>query len=82
MADPSIIIIGAGRGGPHGFVGTPGKKMSVFGRGWETTLPGLSDFYVAGRWASSAGPLFSNALSGRTASKAICKQEGKKLVTG
>jgi len=43
------------------------------------TLPGLSNFYLAGQWATSAGSLFSNALSGRTAIKTLCKQQGKKF---
>jgi hypothetical protein len=29
------------------------------------TLPGLKNFYFAGVWASMAGSLFSNALSGK-----------------
>jgi hypothetical protein len=37
------------------------------------TLPGLSNFYMVGQWATSAGSLFSNALSGRTAIKLLCR---------
>jgi hypothetical protein len=85
MAEKSIIIIGAGMGATHGFVGMPNKKVnimaSVFGKGWETTLPGLSDFYMVGQWATSAGALFSNVRSGRTVIKSICKQQGKRFVT-
>jgi hypothetical protein len=65
MAGKSIIIIGPGMGG----------------RGWETTLPGLDSFYMVGQWATSAGVLFSNAFSGRTILKAICRQQGRKFTT-
>ncbi len=43
------------------------------------TLPGLSHFYMVGQWVTSAGALFSNALSGRTGIKILCKQQGKKF---
>jgi hypothetical protein len=63
----------------------PNKKVkilaSAFGRGWEMTLPGLSRFHMVGQWATSAGSLFSNALSGRTAIKTICRQQGRRFIT-
>jgi len=63
----------------------PDKKVnilaSVFGKGWEMTLPGLSNFYTVGQWATSAGALFSNALSGRAVIRSLCKQQGKKFTT-
>lgn len=72
-------------GGSHGFASVPNKKVnllaSVFGKGWEMTLPGLANFLMAGQWATSAGSLFTNALSGRTAIKTLCKQQGKRFVT-
>ncbi len=62
----------------------PNKKVNIlasaFGKGWEMTLPGLSQSYLVGQWATSAGSLFSNALSGRTAIKSICKEQGKQFV--
>jgi len=73
-------------GGSHGFVGMPNKKVNIvasaFGKGWEMTLPGLSHFLMVGQWATCAGALFSNALSGRVAIKRICKEQDKKFVTG
>jgi phytoene dehydrogenase-like protein len=82
---PTLMTWERYMGGSHGFLGMPSKKVnimaSVFGKGWETTLPGLSRFYMVGQWATSAGALFSNALSGRTVIKAICKQEGRQFVT-
>ncbi len=54
---------------------------SAFGKGWEMTLPDLSHFYMVGQWATSAGSPFSNARSGRTAIKTLCKQRGTKFNT-
>ena len=46
------------------------------------TLPGLANFCMVGQWATSAGSLFSNALSGRTAFKTLRKQQGRKFTAG
>jgi hypothetical protein len=46
------------------------------------TLPGLSGFYFVGVWASMAGSLFGNALSGRRAIQALCRRAGRKFRTG
>jgi hypothetical protein len=63
----------------------PNKKVnilaSVFGKGWEMTVPGLANFLMVGQWATPAGPLFSHALSGRTTLKILCRQQGKKFAT-
>jgi phytoene dehydrogenase-like protein len=67
-------------GGTHGFQSAPKKKFSVMSMltgGLASTLPGLSDFYLVGTWATSAGALFSNALSGRKVIEAICKRDDK-----
>ena len=32
----------------------------------DSTLPGLTNFHMVGTWATSAGALFANALSGKT----------------
>ena len=70
-------------GGTHGFANMPKKKASIWsglsGAGGDMTLPGLDGFYFAGVWASMAGSLFGNALSGRRAIQAICKRAGKKF---
>lgn len=58
------------------------ENGSLFNRGLETTLPGLSNFHLVGAWVTSAGALFVNALSGRTVIKAICKSDGKRFQTG
>lgn len=55
-------------GGTHGFVSMPSKEFNpvsmLLGR-LDSTLPGLSGFYLVGTWATSAGALFANALSGK-----------------
>ncbi len=69
----------------HGWLNFPNKKFSltaaVGARGGQASLPGLSNFYFAGAWASALGALFGNAISGRNAIRAICRQDGKKFVT-
>lgn len=41
------------------------------------TLPGLSNFYMAGQWVSPGGGLYGAATSARRAVKFICKNEKK-----
>ncbi|HXX57046.1 MAG TPA: NAD(P)/FAD-dependent oxidoreductase [Thermodesulfovibrionales bacterium] len=71
-------------GGTHGFANMPNKKISflrtIFGNRQEMTLPGLSNFYMAGVWVTSAGALFMNALSGRKVIEAICRGDNKKCI--
>jgi phytoene dehydrogenase-like protein len=70
-------------GGTHGFANMPNKPFdfigSVLGRSTLDTLPGLSGFYQVGNWATCAGALFMNALSGRRTIQKICAGEGKKF---
>jgi phytoene dehydrogenase-like protein len=70
-------------GGTHGFANFPNRKATIWsglkGAGGDMTLPGLAGFYFVGVWASLAGSLFGNALSGRRAIQAICKREGKQF---
>ncbi len=67
-------------GGSHGFMTGPAKKFNpmtvFFGKGYAT-LPGLTDFYRVGMWATGGGTLFSNALSGRQTIAHLCKLDGK-----
>jgi predicted SnoaL-like aldol condensation-catalyzing enzyme len=81
---PTLMTWERYMGGTHGFAGMPNRKAniikSLIGKGQETTLPGLSGFYLVGQWVTSAGALFSNALSGRNVIKTICKQEGRKFM--
>jgi phytoene dehydrogenase-like protein len=70
-------------GGTRGFANMPTKKASIWsgiqGAGGDMTLPGLEGFYFVGVWASMAGSLFGNALSGKRAIRALCRKEGKRF---
>jgi len=80
---PTLMTWERYMGGTHGFVNMPNKELnimgSLFSRRLETTLPGLSNFHLVGVWVTSAGALFSNALSGRTLIRSICERDGKKF---
>lgn len=80
---PTLMTYERFMGGTHGFTNMPNKKLdivgSLLGKRLETTLPGLSNFYLVGNWATSMGALFANALSGRTVIKNICGTHGKRF---
>jgi phytoene dehydrogenase-like protein len=67
-------------GGTHGHSNFANKEFSIVGdaQGFDRryTLPGLSNFFLVGQWATSAGSLLMNAMSGRTAVQKICKRTG------
>ena len=68
-------------GGTRGFANGPTKPFSIgtiLGPA-QNTLPGLNNFYMTGVWVSGTGALFSNALTGKTAIKEICKHDGRKF---
>ena len=46
------------------------------------TLPGLSNFFMAGHWISPGGGLPSGLITGRNAIRKICKKEGRKFSGG
>jgi phytoene dehydrogenase-like protein len=75
---PTLLTWERFMGGYHGFANTPKKEFDImgsfFGKG-NMTVPGLSDFYFTGVWATSAGATFMNALSGKKAIQSICKKE-------
>jgi phytoene dehydrogenase-like protein len=81
---PTLMTWERYMGGTHGFANMPTKKSniiaSLLGRGEERKLPGLSNFYFVGAWATSTGALFSNAHSGEKVIKAICSVDGKKFL--
>jgi phytoene dehydrogenase-like protein len=66
-----------------GWQNFPNKKFSmtasVGARGGQGTLPGLSDFYFSGAWATGLGALFANAISGRNVIRDICRKDGKRF---
>ncbi len=77
---PTLLTWERYMGGTHGFQNMPNRKMNVvgsfFGKGF-TCLPSLSNFYMVGAWATMAGALFANALSGRKVVKHICEKDGR-----
>lgn len=81
---PTLITWERFMGGTHGFANLPNKRFSFIGgmrgRGGESTLPSLSNFYFVGVWASMSPSLFGNALSGRIAIQTLCKKDGKKFL--
>ena len=68
-------------GGTMGLGIYPTRKMSafgsIFGKSKPLGLPGLSNFHFAGTWATSAGALFMNALSGKRVVQHLCRRDGK-----
>ncbi len=79
---PTLLTWERFMGGTHGFVNMPNKKLDIVGsmvKSNEITVPGLENFYFTGVWATSAGALFINALSGRKAIQRICRKEGRKF---
>jgi hypothetical protein len=65
-------------GGTDGHTNYPNKPFvilrEVFGLDQRYTLPGLKNFFMTGQWVTSAGSLFMNALSGKTAVQKICRE--------
>jgi len=82
---PTIMTWERFMGGTHGFSNQLNKKFSftglILGRGKETVLPGLQNFYFVGVWSTMTGALFSNANSGRTIMRTICRKDGRKFLT-
>ncbi len=72
-------------GGSQGWYNLPNRKFDFVikddpsDKKFKTTLPGLSNFYFVGVWATMMGSLFDNANSGKTIIRRICKKEGKKF---
>jgi phytoene dehydrogenase-like protein len=44
---------------------------------FKSRLPGLSNFYFVGVWATAMGSLAHNAMSGKTIIRRLCKKDGK-----
>ncbi len=76
---PTLLTWKRYMGGFYGFNNMPAKPLDIVGSlsgKLESTLPGLSGFYFVGAWATSAGALFMNALSGRKVIRAVCHKDG------
>jgi phytoene dehydrogenase-like protein len=72
-------------GGSQGWFNFPNRKFDFStkedpsDKKYKTTLPGLSNFYFVGVWATMMGSLFDNANSGKTIIRRICKKDGKEF---
>jgi len=75
-------------GGSQGWFNLPNRKFDFSismredpsDKKFTTTLPGLSNFYFVGVWATMMGSLFHNANSGKIIIRRICKKDGRKFV--
>lgn len=65
------------RGSIMGWLPSPGAMMTPMLR----TLPGLSDFYMAGQWVMPGGGVPTCIVSGRQAVELLCRRDGKRIVT-
>ena len=74
-------------GGTQGWFNLPNRKLDFSMREdfsdkkFKSTLPGLSNFYLVGAWATAMGSLAHNAKSGKTTIRRICKKDGKAFET-
>jgi phytoene dehydrogenase-like protein len=74
-------------GGTQGWFNFPNRKLDftmredLSDKKFKTTLPGLSNFYLVGVWATAMGSLAHNATSGKTIIRRICKKDGKEFKT-
>jgi len=74
-------------GGSQGWFNFPNRKLDfnmkedISDKKFTTTLPGLTNFYFVGVWASAMGSLAHNAISGKTIIRRICKKDGKEFKT-
>jgi len=72
-------------GGTQGWFNLPNRKLDfsmreeLSDKKFKSTLPGLSNFYFVGVWATMMGSLAHNALSGKTIIRRICKKDGKEF---
>jgi phytoene dehydrogenase-like protein len=72
-------------GGTQGWFNLPNRKLDfsmkedLSDKKFRTTLPGLSNFYIVGIWATAMGSLAHNAKSGNTIIRCICRKDGKKF---
>ncbi len=72
-------------GGTQGWFNLPNRRIDfsmredLSDKKFKMTLPGLSNFYFVGIWATVMGSLAHNALSGKTIIRCICKKDGKEF---
>jgi phytoene dehydrogenase-like protein len=63
------------QGSFEGFLPTPTSMMASIPK----TLPGLSNFYMAGQWVQAGGGLPAGLITGQDVIGRICKADGKKF---
>jgi len=81
---PTLLTWERFMGGTHGFANMPKKEFDFIGSLFKNSgmiVPGLENFYFVGVWATSAGALFVNALSGKKAIQKICRDKGRQFVS-
>ncbi len=66
------------QGATCGFLLTK-ATMRMMIQGVDKTLPGLSNFYMAGQWVEPGGSVPTAAMSGRQAIQLICAVDGKEF---
>jgi len=74
-----VRYTGNWKGSPDGWYITR-ENMGARKPVWK--LPGLSGFYMAGQWTRPFTGTILAALSGRQLIELLCKQDGKRFVTG
>ena len=73
-------------GGSQGWFNLPNRKFDFnigedrSDKKFKTTLPGLSNLYFVGVWATMTASLSQNANSGKAIIRRICKKDGRKFV--
>ncbi len=65
------------RGAAMGWMPTPHAIRTPLPK----TLPGLSNFYMAGQWVMPGGGIPPSMYSGRHVIQMLCKRDGKRFVT-
>ncbi len=81
VASPTTFVryTGNWKGSYEGWQITP--KTWNLGQVMKKTLPGLSNFYMAGQWVEPGGGLPAVAMSGRNVIQIICKKEKRTFTT-
>jgi phytoene dehydrogenase-like protein len=81
VASPATFLryTGNWKGSIEGWVPVPqagGMRLQM-----SKSLPGLSNFYMAGQWVEPGGGVSTAALSGRNVVQLLCRDEKRKFVT-
>ena len=72
-------------GGTQGWFNLPNReldftmRLELSDKKFKTTLPGLTDFYLVGVWATAMGSLAHNANSGKAIIQRICRKDGRRF---